>query len=274
MQHADLLLEICREIMAKDPRLATMDAGPSCDTYGSDTKIYLDEGEWAFFQVLGKEDRKTLVYRTPDDIPWLYYQIVGKCPPGFVLVEMDSNTRCGRAQFDGPKTFYSPKIDWMVNDLVTRRDIRQMVGWYNWTEAERHAFIDNRYPHGAKYMPVSQEVQLNNVADANAHRQMLKELEKMGYTNFEQVMTLLRLKRHEVLQEREFQIWAEGYQATGEHGEARLVGTQKAYSFHDACTMYYETQDASAKAYWNPDRTAIWGCRLFDNEVDARKSFG
>jgi hypothetical protein len=274
MQHADLLLEICREIMAKDPKLATMDAGPSCDTYGVDTKIHLTEGNWAFFQVKGQEDRKTFVYRDPTDIPYLYHRLTGKCPPGHVLVEMDSETRCTYAQLSEGQTFYSPKIDWMVQEYETKRDIRAMTDWHRWSESKKQTFLDERYSKGPKYMPVSNEVQLNNMADAAAHRQMLKDLEQLGYTDFGQVMTLLKDKRSEVLQEREFQIWAEGYQATGQSSDARLVGTQKAYSFYDACKLQYESEDAQSKTYWRPDFSAIWGCRLFDNEADARKSFG
>jgi hypothetical protein len=274
MQHADLLLEICREIMAKDPRLATMDAGPSSDTYGVATKIHVPEGNWAFFQLKGQEDRKTFVYRVPEDIPYLYHRIVGKCPPGYVLVEMDAETRCIYAQLTEGQTFYCPETTWMVHDWATKRDIRQMTHWYRWSEAEKHAFLDKRYPKGAKYMPVHEAIQVHNLKDAEAHRTLLKDLEQLGYTDFNQVMTLLKDKRSEVLQERDFQIWAEGYQATGEHAPARLVGTQTAYSFHDACVKQYEAAEHHSKTYWNSDRTAIWGCRLFDNEADARKSFG
>ena len=69
-----------------------------------------------------------------------------------------------------------------------------------------------------------------------------------------------------------FNIWVEGYAATGEHGTASLLGSYEA-----------ETWDGAVKKYMaeNPGRIVVdsrgytdWGCRLFDNESDARKSFG
>ena len=72
-----------------------------------------------------------------------------------------------------------------------------------------------------------------------------------------------------------FNVWVEGYQVTGNEDEARLVGTIEADTFAEACARLM------SKPPWNDDpslfnREALtyWGCRLFDNETDARKAFG
>lgn len=71
---------------------------------------------------------------------------------------------------------------------------------------------------------------------------------------------------------KEYEVWSEGYMATGEHGKAHLYGKVKAINFHTACTTLLgkkldQNRDGSAKL-------SVWGCRLFDNEADARASFG
>lgn len=72
---------------------------------------------------------------------------------------------------------------------------------------------------------------------------------------------------------KQFEIWSEGYAATGEAGPATFHGIYGGLDFKDACTNYAKLDKAFAR-YFNPDRMTYWGCSLFDNEVDARKSFG
>lgn len=69
-----------------------------------------------------------------------------------------------------------------------------------------------------------------------------------------------------------YEIWSEGYAATGERGTATLLGKYEANSWDEAVQKYMKD---------NPNRIRIdergytdWGCRLFDNETSARKSFG
>ena len=75
------------------------------------------------------------------------------------------------------------------------------------------------------------------------------------------------------LEEKEFDIWVEGYRATGESQTAQYFGKQKGFSLADACRRYAESHPSDA-SFWNKDFTAYWACRVFDNEADARKSFG
>lgn len=89
---------------------------------------------------------------------------------------------------------------------------------------------------------------------------------------------------------KEFEVWMEGYAATGEHGTAQLIGKTMARSFTEAChilacTQYLEhikkVHGPNYNEYDNPerwdydtDRKSYWGCRFFETEAEARKSFG
>jgi hypothetical protein len=86
---------------------------------------------------------------------------------------------------------------------------------------------------------------------------------------------------------KEFEIWCEGYAATGERGAANKVGTGIGKTFDEAVKDYmskhpnhgieengrnrYMSEEwyNNRKSNWN-----IWACNLYDNEADARKSFG
>ena len=86
---------------------------------------------------------------------------------------------------------------------------------------------------------------------------------------------------------KEFEIWVEGYAATGEYGTAQMIGKGFGETFDDAVRDYmskntnngievndrdrYINEESYQKrrSNWN-----IWACSLFDNETDARKSFG
>lgn len=80
----------------------------------------------------------------------------------------------------------------------------------------------------------------------------------------------------------------EGFRATGDYSPANKIGECEANSFQEACNIlmceqYLERVSEYQKSgeYYDPDRwdydprgPAYWGCRLFDNEIDARKAFG
>lgn len=68
---------------------------------------------------------------------------------------------------------------------------------------------------------------------------------------------------------KEYAVWSEGYRVSGAEGTARLHGSAVAASFQEACDMVLgelSQYDRSTRTYW--------GCRLFDNEQEARASFG
>lgn len=72
-----------------------------------------------------------------------------------------------------------------------------------------------------------------------------------------------------------YDIWMEGYAATGEHGTATFLGAFEAKSFLEAVDKW-KCSGASMTKYLtiNNNIPYVWGCRLYDNETDARKSFG
>lgn len=78
---------------------------------------------------------------------------------------------------------------------------------------------------------------------------------------------------------KEYEVWIEGYVATGESEKAYCYGTVKANSFEEACIKLIG--DQLAKDENEPDgygrhggKLNVWARRCFDNEADARKSFG
>ena len=70
-----------------------------------------------------------------------------------------------------------------------------------------------------------------------------------------------------------FEIWCEGHQATGDSSDAGHLGWMVGEDFKDACKNFASI-DPAFKRYFDPEHMTYWGCKLFDNEGDARKSFG
>jgi hypothetical protein len=71
-----------------------------------------------------------------------------------------------------------------------------------------------------------------------------------------------------------YDIWIEGYKATGEEGEAHQIAEGiEASSFQKACDIYAKFDKEFKKCY---DRNYLtyWGCKLFDNRIDAQRNFG
>lgn len=71
---------------------------------------------------------------------------------------------------------------------------------------------------------------------------------------------------------KEWDVWMEGYSATGQHSPAQFLGTYKATTFREACLAHRDTM--REPEYFNETDLSIWGCKMFDNEEDARKAFG
>lgn len=96
----------------------------------------------------------------------------------------------------------------------------------------------------------------------------------------------------------QFEIWTEGYAATGEHGLATFHGVFSGKTFDDAVEMYLKREEESGfkdimqhykktekfvECAVSPEHPLgrklttvhyVWACRLFDNEKDARYSWG
>lgn len=77
-----------------------------------------------------------------------------------------------------------------------------------------------------------------------------------------------------------YQIWVEGYAATGQNANALFLGETEAESFNDACIKIagdkLDKDSSTASGYQEnkKGKFSIWSCGLYDNEADARKCFG
>jgi hypothetical protein len=85
-----------------------------------------------------------------------------------------------------------------------------------------------------------------------------------------------------------WEIWVEGWAGhvvQGEFGNAQLVGCRQAMTFKEAIEKFInDLPDQShlpryERTGWDRDefdleRLTYWSCKLFDNESEARKSFG
>ena len=71
-----------------------------------------------------------------------------------------------------------------------------------------------------------------------------------------------------------YHIWVEGYQATGDAGKAYYLGWCYASSFQEACDKFCTKEIQKRYGNYDPKRKSLWGCRLFESEVEARRSFG
>lgn len=75
-----------------------------------------------------------------------------------------------------------------------------------------------------------------------------------------------------------YEVWLEGYSATGQENTAQFIGTYKAENFVNAC--HIAAMDIAHGnlydfyKYYSINNNTWWGCRFFDNEEDARKAFG
>ena len=76
----------------------------------------------------------------------------------------------------------------------------------------------------------------------------------------------------EIKEIKKYDIWSEGYCLNGERSEAWLEGTYEGESFLDACKQM--VKDKKYENLYNEQYNSIWGCKLYDNEADARRSFG
>lgn len=68
-------------------------------------------------------------------------------------------------------------------------------------------------------------------------------------------------------------IWSEGYQCTGDRSGALLHGQAEGRTFKEACQRFAYRNPAFLR-YFDDKHMTYWGCRLFNNERDARKVFG
>lgn len=97
---------------------------------------------------------------------------------------------------------------------------------------------------------------------------------------------------------KEWEIWCEGYAATGEYSSAYFYGTAMGETFDEACENFVYAKGDHLNLDKNSDGTfrrgsyrgyiepgvgraekmignySIWACQLFPTEAEARRSFG
>lgn len=191
--------------------------------------------------------------------------------------------------------------DWMTQDLVNTRnyhDIFKRITRYTfkpigiivdrmappnneptvdpegeWMKCEQ---LNNIISLGGliEYTPELKELLL----DGHAQRGLIRDIGNLGYTDFEQVMEILKNNRHQLLDTTKYEIWSEGYQASPDKGTATKHATVEGFCFHDAIAKYVATLAPENAKHWHyfKDRNewTMDGCKTFDNEADARKSYG
>lgn len=83
-------------------------------------------------------------------------------------------------------------------------------------------------------------------------------------------------KDNEKKEIKSFEVWMEGYAATDEYSPVYCLGIFQGTTFDEAVLNMLTIEPEYQKYYRKSDsgQHLIWGCRLFDNEADARKSFG
>ena len=81
--------------------------------------------------------------------------------------------------------------------------------------------------------------------------------------------------------ENEYEVWTEGYAVTGNSGEAFQLNLTnetstkwKGDTFRAACINAMISLEWDIDHYYDYGKNTYWACRFFDNEQDARKSFG
>ena len=70
-----------------------------------------------------------------------------------------------------------------------------------------------------------------------------------------------------------YEIWSEGYSATGGTGGATYHGEVPAKNLKDACKKYAKLHPEFNK-YFDKKAMTLWGCGLFDSEEKSRRRFG
>lgn len=71
-----------------------------------------------------------------------------------------------------------------------------------------------------------------------------------------------------------YDIWVEGYAASGDRGVAQRVCTVEADTFSDACIKANKSGKFQGFGTFDPERLTIWGCHLYPTKAEAKKSFG
>ncbi len=70
-----------------------------------------------------------------------------------------------------------------------------------------------------------------------------------------------------------YEIWSEGYRATGDQGGACFHGIGRGENFGEACEDHFD-DERDPSGFFDRKELTYWGCRLYNSEADARATFG
>lgn len=75
---------------------------------------------------------------------------------------------------------------------------------------------------------------------------------------------------------RTFEVWTEGFAVTGQSSQAHFWGSYPGDTFKEAVESAIKNQysQKDIERNYSPTKLTWWGCGFFDNEEEARKSFG
>jgi hypothetical protein len=64
-----------------------------------------------------------------------------------------------------------------------------------------------------------------------------------------------------------YEVWMEGYSATGNHAPDKCLGVYKAKTFKAACKKALKDNfsEDDIKRYYNSRANTFWGCRFYDH---------
>lgn len=73
-----------------------------------------------------------------------------------------------------------------------------------------------------------------------------------------------------------YDVWMEGYLATGDRAQATFLGNFEGRNWPEVCRKALVHNGMRDLSLYNEnlDGVSYWGCRLYDNEAAARKHFG
>jgi hypothetical protein len=70
---------------------------------------------------------------------------------------------------------------------------------------------------------------------------------------------------------KKWNIWIEGYSATGAYEKHRKIATAEAETFREAVIKFSKTEEAKGYGNFNEERLSFWACRVHDNAADAAR---
>jgi len=137
---------------------------------------------------------------------------------------------------------------------------------------------DKEYSSGNSYVYFSTSYENCMVFLVKKRQEMFEKYKDMLHKASELFVKLSKsgIKTDVKNEDNKYSLWMEGFSVTGNSSIAQYLGEFEGNSFNDACDNWSKT--IARPDLYEPGtderRPSYWGCKIFDNEMDARKSFG